>query len=65
MKKQFKFEIKRNNAITSIRVFAKDFESAKDLVCKAEGCDRSAVMSWVVVPTKKQLAKTKRLMQGL
>jgi hypothetical protein len=65
MRKQFEFEIQRNNTTASIRVFAKDLESAKDLVCKIENCPRSAIVSVVCVPTKKQLAKTKRLMQGL
>lgn len=63
--KQFEFEIKHDNGTITLRTFARNLEEAQNVICKAEDCPRSALGYWRIVPTKKQLAKTKRLMQNI
>lgn len=49
----------------NIRTRASSVEAAMTQVCDAEGVSRKAVVTWRVVPTSRQLAKTKSLMRGL
>lgn len=54
-----------DNGRAKIRVPARNVKQAYERVCNLEGCPERAIQSWRVIPTKKQLAKTKTLMRSL
>lgn len=43
--RKYSVKVKHDNGTTTFNVMATDFISAIDIVCKAEGCPRSAIMS--------------------
>lgn len=60
--KKFEIEVKHDNGNFKITVTARNIEAAKMMVMIAENCPPSALGWWRVVPTARQIAKTKRLM---
>lgn len=62
---KYKIEVKHDNGTVNVTVTAQNIESAISQVMNFENCPRSAIGSWLKVPTNKQLAKTKRLLQNL
>lgn len=63
--KKYEIEVKHDNGSFKITVTARNIEAAQKMVMNAENCPPSALGSWRVVPTARQIAKTKRLMSGL
>lgn len=49
----------------TIRVRATCINSAIGIVCDAEKAPRSAVTTWRIIPTARQIAKTKSLLRSI
>lgn len=49
----------------SIQTRARNYDAAKHMILEAERAPESAILHWRVVPTKRQIARTKSLMRGL
>lgn len=63
--KTFEITLKHNGGLCSFRVHGKDYATAKANLLRAEKAPEGAVQTWRVVPTAKQITKTKSLMRGL
>jgi hypothetical protein len=53
------FIIQHDKGEVRIKTHAKSLESAKDAVCAAEDCPRSALNNWFIEVSKKELKRTK------
>lgn len=62
--KTYELEL-RINTTKLVRLKAESLEEAKRQACDEEGITTNCVMTWRVIPTAKQIAKTKSLMRGL
>ena len=63
--KQYEITLNSDSGIINIRTRARNIQSAIDIICKAENAPKSAVISWRIIPTKKQIQKTQRLLIGI
>ena len=63
--KTYELTVKHDNGEVTIRVRARNVEMAHQMVENAEGCPRSAIYTWRIVPTKKQIQRTKNLLRGI
>lgn len=63
--KTFEIQVKHDNGETVLRVRARNIDAANEMVMQAEGCPRSALGWWRVVPTAAQIKKTKNLLRNL
>jgi hypothetical protein len=63
--KKYEIRLKHDNGEITIRTSATDIGTAIQNVCKAENCPKSAVQSWRIVPTKKQIKKTQSLLRSI
>ena len=62
--KTYEFIIKHDNGKVTLRTSADNLEAAKLIIMKAEGCPERSITSWRIVPTAKQIKKTKNLLRG-
>lgn len=63
--KRYEFGVRHDSGTLKIRTAASSLEAAKNIVMQAEGCPEGAITSWRIIPTARQLKKTKSLMRGL
>lgn len=63
--KTYEFTIKHDSGTVTVRTSATDISAAQEIVCASECCPRSALSSWRIVPTARQIAKTKNLLRSL
>ena len=62
--KTYEFTLKHDKGIVTLRTRARNLQTAQDIICKAENCPKSAIQWWRVVPTQKQIQRTKSLMNN-
>ena len=63
--KTYEFTLYHDNGKTKIRVTAGNLERAQKLLMIAEDCPISAIQSWRIIPTAKQIKKTQSLLRGI
>jgi len=63
--KTYEFTLKHDSGFINIRTASHSLESAKKLVLDSELAPESAIKSWRVVPTAKQIKRTKSLLRGI
>lgn len=63
--KTYEITLKHEGEDVTARTQADNITTAKESVCADYGVPVSAVHYWRVVPTKKQIARTKSLMRGI
>lgn len=63
--KTYEITLKHDKGEIKIRTRSTDIGTAMQIVCKAENCPLSAVKTWRVVPTKKQIKKTQNLLRSI
>lgn len=63
--KTYELALKHDQGTVTLRTRAANIQAAKEIICKAENCPESAIQWWRVVPTAKQIKKTKSLMRGI
>lgn len=63
--KTYEVTLSSDSGPVTIRTSAATSHQAIGSVCAAEKAPRSAVTTWRVIPTARQIAKTKNLMRGL
>lgn len=63
--KTYEFQFKHDGGSTVIRTTGTDVNSAKRKVLEAEKAPESAIGWWRVVPTQKQINKTKNLLRNI
>jgi hypothetical protein len=57
--KTYVFIIKHDQGEVRIKTRASNIDAAKDIICQAESCPRSALDSWFIEVSKKELQRTK------
>lgn len=63
--KTYEFTLKHDNGTVKIRTSADNLEAAKLIIIKSEGCPERAITAWRIIPTAKQIRKTKNLLRGI
>lgn len=63
--KTFEFKLHHNSGPVTMRLKADNLERAKDTVLSIEQAPESAIKSWRVVPTAKQIRQTQNMMRGI
>lgn len=63
--KHYLVNLQHDGGNITAETFASSIERAKALVCNAEKAPLSAVKWWQVVPTPKQIRRTKSLLRNL
>jgi hypothetical protein len=63
--KTYTFGLKHDSGEASITVRADDVNEAKKMVMDLEKCPERAITWWRIVPTTRQIQKTKNLLRGL
>ncbi len=63
--KTYRIQVKHDSGEQGFLIRAESIQQAKEAVMAAEGCPERAIIWWSVVPTKKQIARTKSLMRGI
>lgn len=63
--KTYEITLKHDAGTVKARATASSYQAAIELVCLAEKAPTSAVQTWRIIPTAKQIARTKSLMRGL
>ena len=63
--KTYEFTMTHDGGIVNIRTSAQSLEAAKTIVLNAELAPESSIKSWRVVPTHKQIRRTKSLLRGI
>lgn len=63
--KTYRIGLKHDNGTAEIGVQANSIQEAKKLIMELEKFPESAMTYWAVVPTKKQIARTKSLLRGI
>lgn len=63
--KTYEITLKHDNGNAVFRLRADSISEAQTALLEMEKAPPSAVVCWRVVPTKKQIAKTKNLMRGI
>jgi hypothetical protein len=62
--KTYELTLRRDDTTTK-RISAESISDAKRIACDEEGLPLSAVVCWSVIPTAKQITKTKSLLRGI
>lgn len=63
--KTYEFGLKHDDGMVNIRVHAEDLAEARKIALDIEKAPENAIRWWRVVPTQKQIQKTKNLMRGI
>lgn len=63
--KTFEFVLNHDGGKVTLRTGANSLPEAEAIILKAENAPKSAIQSWRVVPTAKQIKRTKSLMRGI
>ena len=63
--KTFELTLQQDKDKVTIRTRAMSLAAAKRIACAAEAAPESAIVTWRVVPTKRQIARTKRWLGGM
>ncbi len=63
--KTFELTLQHNKGKVTIRTRAESLSDARRIACAAEAAPESAIVTWRVVPTKRQIARTKRWLGGM
>jgi hypothetical protein len=63
--KKFEFLLNSDSGEYYLTVTAQNYGAAEKIVLDSEKCPKRSIRSWRVVPTAKQIKKTKSLMRGL
>ena len=63
--KTFELTLQHDKSKVTIRTHAESLAAAKRIACAAEAAPESAIVTWRVVPTKRQIARTKRWLGGM
>jgi hypothetical protein len=61
--KTYQIQVKHDTGSTVLSVRAGSISAAQDMVCAAEGCPKSALGYWAVVPTTKHVKSTQNLLR--
>lgn len=63
--KTYEITLRHDSGTVTLRTKADSIEAAKRMVCEAEGAPTSAVAYWRVVPTARQIKRTKSLLRSI
>ena len=63
--KTYEISLKHDAGEVTIRLRASSYLAAIEQACNAEKAPKCAVQSWRVIPTARQIARTKSLMRGI
>lgn len=63
--KIYEFNLKHDNGTVTLRYQDNTLKEAQKRLMEDEKCPLSAITSWHIVPTQKQIRKTQNLMRGL
>lgn len=63
--KSYEFNIKTADGVKTVRQMGEDVSDAKYRVCRSENVQSSAISWWRVIPTDRQIARTKSLLRSL
>lgn len=63
--KTYEITLRHDDGKTTFRTIARDYRAAQEQICKAERAPLSAIMTWRVIPTARQIQKTKNLLRCL
>lgn len=63
--KTYEFTLKHDGGTATVQVTASTLGAAKYIVLNSEKCPETAITSWRVVPTARQIRKTKNLLRGI
>jgi Fe-S cluster biogenesis protein NfuA len=63
--KTYVITVSHDHGSIDIQTIAQNIESAISIIMACEGCPRCAIGAWRIIPTKKQIAKTQRLLTGI
>ncbi len=63
--KTYEFTLKHDAGHVTLRIRANNLPAAQKVVLDAEKAPASAIQYWRVVPTAKQVSRTKSLLRGL
>jgi len=63
--KTYAFELRADGMTFWVRVQASNISRAKTIVLDWQKCPERSIQSWHIVPTEKQIAKTKSLLRGI
>ena len=63
--KTYRIYVRHDNGEQGFHIRAGSIQQAKEMLMTMEKCPESAIIHWYVVPTLKQIKRTKSLMRGL
>lgn len=63
--KTYEITLKHDSGTVALRTRAESIEAAKRMICEAERAPESAVACWRVVPTARQIKRTKSLLRSI
>ena len=63
--KSYKIQVKHDQGEQGFLIRADSIQEAKEIVMRLEGCPERAILYWSVVPTKRQIERTKNMLRGL
>jgi hypothetical protein len=63
--KTYRIQVKHDSGEMVLRVYARNIQAAKEMIMAAEGCPECAIGWIAIVPTPKQIQKTKNLLRSL
>jgi hypothetical protein len=63
--KNFIFTLKHDNGAVNIGIRAENLKAAQQQLMNSEKCPLSAIQTWWIIPTAKEIQKTKNLLRGL
>ena len=63
--KTYRIQVKHDAGSVLLTVRAFSIAAAQDAICAAEGCPKSALGYWEVVPTSRQTKRTQNLMRSI
>ena len=63
--KAYRIQVKHDSGEIILRVRAQNIQAAKKMIMATEGCPERAIGWIAVIPTQKQIQKTKNLLHSL
>jgi hypothetical protein len=63
--KTYEFRLRHDKGEILLRTKSENLAAAKEIILTAENAPERAILSWRVVPTPKQIQRTKNLMRNL
>jgi hypothetical protein len=63
--KTYEITLRHDAGTITLGFRADSYADAKKAILEAEGAPESAIVTWRVVPTARQIRKTKSLMRGI